>query len=172
MSRCYVANTRSVLGIDWAGQSQDGLTHCLGFLLNFTDWLVWSMFLPHHFTSCGSIIYFNIWEVMFASLFHIRLRKSVSIFFSRWISPSFYLIFSKTGTWTFSTLSANPGLFREPLSGTGVENHGFSELKETSRSTCHRLLEDSCVTFVPFLQVHLQLEENLPPVQKLVLGNY
>lgn len=81
MSRCYVASTCSVLGIDWAGHSQDGLTHCLGFLLNFTDWLVWSMFLPHHFSSCGSIIYFNIWEVMFASLFHIRLRKTVSIFF-------------------------------------------------------------------------------------------
>ena len=138
MKRCYTPGTCSVLGIDWAGHTQNGLTHCLSFLLSFTDWLLWSIFLPHPFSSCCSKIYFNIWEVMFAPLFTYYVGK-VYLFFSRQISLSFYLIFTKTGTRPFSILSARLGSFREPWSGAGAEDYGCSELEMTSSSTCLRL---------------------------------
>lgn len=142
-----------VLGTDWAGHTQDGLTRYLGFLLSFANWLVWSIFLPYPFSSCCSKIYFNIWEVTYAPLFQILLGKRLFIYFFPDESHHHFIgsllkLVNNHFPFCLPVWACSGGQDLEP----GMEDHGFSELEELSRSTCRWLF--------------------LPPLWKLMLGNY
>ena len=153
--------TCSALGTDWAGHAQDGLTHSLGLPLSFKVGL--SSLYSYHTISvlvvlpCVSIC----GNSRLLVLFHVLRRRSVS----------FNLISREGGKQPFPMLSASPGLCSEHLPGAWGWGSWILRVKRRPETPAIGCPRDSRVTFVPPLQEHLQLKENLPLVQKPELGN-